>query len=76
MLIIMMAAMIMPIMIMIMIKNLMILQISAEDNAVLTPLLEALTNIEDFESKFDMTNSALKVKSSVVNKKKLFKCFS
>ena len=71
MLIMNMAAIIMPIMKLIMIKTLLIPQISEDDNAVLTPLLEALTNIEGFESKFDMKNSALKVKlSSPVNIKK------
>merc|ERR1712158_337394 len=36
-------------------------EISAEDNEVLTPLIESLANIEDFDAKFDMTDSPLKV---------------
>merc|ERR1711971_421939 len=36
-------------------------QISAEDNAVLTPLIESLANIENFDDKFDMVDSPLKV---------------
>jgi len=36
-------------------------QISAEDNEVLTPLIESLANIESFDAKFDMKDSPLKV---------------
>jgi len=36
-------------------------QISAEDNEVLTPLIESLANIESFDAKFDMNGSPLKV---------------
>merc|ERR1711971_218947 len=36
-------------------------QISAEDNEVLTPLIESLANIENFDDKFDMVDSPLKV---------------
>jgi len=36
-------------------------QISDEDNEVLTPLIESLANIENFDDKFDMTDSPLKV---------------
>merc|ERR1712055_395064 len=36
-------------------------EISDEDNEVLTPLIESLANIEDFDAKFDMINSPLKV---------------
>ena len=50
---------------MVMVSTLTIPQISADDNPILTPLLEALTNIEDFESKFEMTNSALKVRAAI-----------
>ena len=37
-------------------------QISDEDNEVLTPLIESLQFIEDFDAKFDMIDSPLKVK--------------
>merc|ERR1712226_474285 len=36
-------------------------QISDEDNEVLTPLIESLANIENFDDKFDMTDSPLQV---------------
>jgi len=36
-------------------------EISAEDNEVLTPLIESLANIENFDAKFDMNNSPLQV---------------
>jgi len=36
-------------------------EISDEDNEVLTPLIESLANIEDFDAKFDMNDSPLKV---------------
>merc|ERR1711936_126153 len=36
-------------------------QITDEDNEVLTPLIESLANIENFDDKFDMTDSPLKV---------------
>ena len=55
----------MMIMILMVSRTLIIPQISTNDNPILTPLLEALTNIEDFESKFDMTNSALKVRAAI-----------
>ena len=37
-------------------------QITDEDNEVLTPLIESLANIENFNDKFDMIDSPLKVK--------------
>ena len=55
----------MMIMILMVSSTLIIPQISTNDNPILTPLLEALTNIEDFESKFEMTNSALKVRAAI-----------
>merc|ERR1711944_373047 len=36
-------------------------QITDEDNEVLTPLIESLANIENFNDKFDMIDSPLKV---------------
>merc|ERR1712130_390717 len=36
-------------------------EISDEDNEVLTPLIESLANIENFDAKFDMSDSPLRV---------------